>query len=105
MKNFIKIFGLTIFLVSLLFAAYVISNENTDTVVVSLKTDCKSFDKTLAVGLKSLYESGITTGQGKIKIDLMGTEIIATTEMTDLRNLSNGKTDLATFIRNYVSFI
>ena len=49
--------------------------------------------------------NGITTHQRKIKIDLIGTEIIATIEMTDLRNLLNGKTDLDTFILNYVSFI
>jgi len=104
MKNFVKIFGLIIFFASLLLGTYVISFENKDTLVVSLSTDYKSFDETLAIGIQTLYESGITTGQGKIKIDVMGTEITAVVKMNDLRKLSNGKTDLATFIRNYMSF-
>jgi len=104
MKRTVKILGLSMLLVSLLFGAYMIGVEKGGTMILSTYATPQTFNTVLATSLARLAQTYPKNDFGKIIIDVEGTDIVVLVKMKDLEKLTSTQMSFDQFVRTYLKF-
>lgn len=104
MKKAIKIVGLSLVFVSLLFGAYMIGVEKGGTSILSTDATPQTFNTVLATSLMRLAQCDPKCELGKIIIDVNGDDVVVMVRMKDLEKLTSTQVPFDQFVRTYLKF-
>jgi hypothetical protein len=104
MKKALKIAGISLIFVSLLFGAYLIGMEKGGTSILSTDATPQTFDTVLATSLMHLAQTAPKSDTGKIIIDVNGDKVVVMVRIKDLNKLTSTEVSFDQFVRNYLKF-
>jgi hypothetical protein len=104
MKKAVKIIGLSMVFVSLLFGAYMIGVEKGGTSILATNATPQTFNTVLATSLMRLAQCDQKCELGRIIINVNGDEVIVEVKMKDLDKLTRTQITYDQFVRSYLKF-